>query len=176
MINLKHLSKVEFNARRGSIDNKGIQHFMEYYTDTMGDGSTLEEVVVVCMKDTDMSDVPWISWLFWLKRLKVLKLLADTISDIYVSSMDESGKGCPALEDLTLGKDGSVLANGLLKSLRRYPSLEYLTIGARSLSEDDLIALCTFRHLNYLQLQCTVPEDLLELLQDNISNVEIKSQ
>ncbi|KAJ8652696.1 hypothetical protein O0I10_011641 [Lichtheimia ornata] len=173
MINLKHLSKVVFDTKRGSIDNMGIQQFLEYHIATMGDASTLEQVVVY-MKD--MSDVAWIPLLYRLKRLKTLMLLAGTISENCVSSMYELCQGCPALEDLTLGKDGSEMADGLLKSLRRHPNLKYLGVSARSLSENDLTALCAFRTLKYLYLQCPVPKYLLEILQDHIPNVEINSE
>ncbi|KAJ8652701.1 hypothetical protein O0I10_011646 [Lichtheimia ornata] len=172
MSNLKHLSKVVFDTKRGSIDNMGIQQFLEYHIWTMGDASTLEEVVVY-MKD--MSDVAWIPLLYRLKRLKTLMLLASTISENCVLSMHELCQRCPALEDLTLGKDGCEMANGLLKPLRRHPNLKYLSVSARSLSENDLTALCAFRKLKYLYLQCPVPKYLLEILQDHIQDVEIDS-
>lgn len=177
MVSLKHLSRFEIDTHNetGGRYSTGIQQFFEYHI-AMGEHSTLEEVIIHMWKYVETSAKVWIPFLSQLRCLKKFHLSADTISKDCLSSLEEIGRGFPALNELTLGVDGSEMAHGLLKTLRLHPNLKCLRIGASSLSDNDLVALCKFRNLKYLHLQCAVPKDLVAILQDHISNVEIESE
>lgn len=181
MIQLKHLSKIEVLQKWRNYDDDedededededdcgGIIQFLKHHVE-MGHQSTLEELVML----RGTPDVAWIPLAPELKRLKKLKLITDRIPGRCFPLIISIGKGCPALEKLILGLPNSMVADGLLKPLRVHPNLECLKIGTGSLSADDAIALCTFRNLKKLQLECHVSDDLLEMLQDHIQTIEM---
>lgn len=171
MIKLRHLQKIQIDVVSKEDDN-GIRTFLKHHI-ALGDHSTLEHVVVDS-NPVEMSKKPWIALLSRLTRLKNLELLAGVISDNCIPIMAAIGQGCPTLEKLTLGMYGAELADGLLMPLRKHSNLEYLKIGAdESLSDNDLLALCTFLGLKQLQLRFIVSDDLLEMLEDRIPHVEI---
>lgn len=176
MIDARHLSKLEIFQSWENGGDEGMKRLLEYHTATMGDRSTLEGVIIH-MIHMDMHASPWLPLLSRLKCLKNLKLFARTISaENGIPIMTEIGQGCPALKDLTLGgRVGSKLADGLFKPLYKHPNIECLRIGAKSLSNDNLMDLCAFKNLKRLQLQrhIIVADDMIEMLRDHIPKVEL---
>ncbi|KAJ8652591.1 hypothetical protein O0I10_011737 [Lichtheimia ornata] len=171
MIRLKHLHTVRINALSNDVNDTGIQQFLEHHV-ALGDQSTLEHVTLR-MGRVGVSQNAWIALLSRLTRLKNLELLAGIMPENCIPIMEEIGQGCPALKKLTLGVYDAVLADGLLMPLRKHSNLQCLWIGATSLSDTNLLALCTFHHLKQLSLECRVPKGLLEILQDHIPKVNI---
>lgn len=172
MINARHLCKLEIFHSWGNGGDEGIERFLGYHIETMGSGSTLEEVIIRVV-NLGMSRTPWIRLLARLKCLRNLKLLAGSISEDCIPVMEEIGQGCPALKELTLGHADCGLPDDLFKSLCKHPNLECLRIGAESLSNDDLMDLCAFKNLKQLHLPSIVEDDMLEMLQDHIPKVEL---
>lgn len=171
MIKAKHLSKLEIFHSLGYEGNEGIKRFLDYHI-AMGDGSTLEEVIIR-MVNVDTTVALWIRLLSRLKCLKNLKLLVLRISEDCIPVMEEIGQGCPALKEVTLGHADSELAHGLIKPLCKHPNIESLRIGTGPLSHEDLMDLCAFNNLKQLQLQFTVADRTLKMLRDHIHKVEI---
>ncbi|KAJ8652705.1 hypothetical protein O0I10_011650 [Lichtheimia ornata] len=173
MINARHLCKLEVFQSWGGDDDEGVKRLLNHHVATMGDGSTLEEVIIH-MLHFNMSAAPWITLLCKLKSLKNLKLLVGrSFSKHGIPIMEEIGQGCPALKDLTLGHRLCTLADGLFKPLCKHPNIECLRIEAESLSNDNLMDLCAFNNLQQLQLtlHVIVADDKLEMLRNHIPKV-----
>ncbi|KAJ8652397.1 hypothetical protein O0I10_011977 [Lichtheimia ornata] len=177
LIKSKHLSKIEITRLWEDDDIffgdfEGILEFFQHHI-SMGDRSTLQEVTL----HTGLRLSPEIEWIRLIPRLKCLKnleLLAHFIPEDCIPLLEAIGKGCPALEKLTLGKKDGTIGGGLMKSLREYPNLKCLHIQASALSDNDLVALTTFPSLEQLYLQCDVPDFIMKSLHKRIHKVIIK--
>lgn len=171
-IRIDVISNGDDNARQmNAISNEGIQQFLQHHI-ALGDRSTLEHVVVH-MTIVEIYQESWMPLLSRLTRLKNLDLLVEYISEDSIPIIECISEGCPSLEKLTLGVYGAELVGGVLIPLRKHPNLKFLKIGAASLPDTNLLALCTFRNLKQLELECFVPDDLREILQDRIPKVQI---
>lgn len=75
---------------------------------------------------------------------------------------------------VTIGGYYSKIDEGLVKPLRQYPNLKCLRIRAKSLSDNDLVALTTFPSLEVLYLPCGVPDFMMEKLRSHIPKIIIE--
>ncbi|KAJ8652706.1 hypothetical protein O0I10_011651 [Lichtheimia ornata] len=171
MIQLKHLSKLQLHQMVTVDDYEGMIQFLQHHVG-MGNQSTLEELTLLAPIVVMRFGAAWIPLIARLESLKNLKLLGSIYYDESIHIMKEIAQGCPALEKLTLGGHRDTLDDGMVRLWRDHSNLKYLRIGAESLSNNDATALCTFRNLKQLQLQCDVSDDLLDLLEERIPEVE----
>lgn len=175
IIQLKHLSTLEIRSVFGvdnDNDNNGINQFLEYHIG-MGNRSSLEHVIVH-MEDIEMSKATWIPLFTQLQNLKNLELLADIITHRCKEMLEDLGRGCPALEKLTLGMDGADMVEGIIKPLRQIWNLKDIRMGGATVFDSDLVVLASFPRLEHLFLQCMVPDRMREMLHRHIPNVEIE--
>lgn len=174
MIQLKHLSTLEIISVFGGLDNdnNGIRQFLEYHID-IGNRSLLEHVIVH-MEAIEMSKATWIPLFAQLQNLKNRELLADIITHRCKEMLEELGRGCHALEKLTLGMDGADMVEGIIKPLRQIRNLKDIRMGGATVFDSDLVILASFPRLEHLFLQCMVPDNMRAMLHRHIPKVEIK--
>lgn len=163
-------SKLEITLQSRNSNDEGIIRFLEHHIG-MGNTSTLEEIIITTR--TTMSGATWIPSISRLQRLKSLKLHVYGIHEDCLPAMEEIGRGCPALEELTLGMRTCDINEGIIASFCQHPNLKRLRIGSTSLSPASLMLMTTFSSLEYLYLRCNVPESILKMLHKHISKIVI---
>ncbi|KAJ8652700.1 hypothetical protein O0I10_011645 [Lichtheimia ornata] len=173
MIKLRHLSKLEI-VRWVWGDHsdyyEGIIQFLEHHVG-MGETSTLKEITISAR--TMAFDATWIPFISKLQCLKNLKLHALSIPEDCLPVMEKIGRGCPALEDLTLGVRGCDIGDGIISSLCQHSNLKCLRIGSTSLNPGTLILMTILPGLESLYLECNVPESVMEMLRKHVSKAMI---
>lgn len=170
MTRSQHLSKLTINRMIGHHDFGGISEFLKFHIAKEG-LSTLEEMTL--NMNRPIHHVTWLPLISRLKCLKTLELLSPDILEGAKLTLVAIGLGCPALESLTLGNTGVKLGDGLIKPLCKLPNLKCLRIGARILSQPDLLALIEFPKLERLYLYYDVPDCIKEMLHNYIPKVII---
>ncbi|KAJ8651205.1 hypothetical protein O0I10_013341 [Lichtheimia ornata] len=174
MINSTHLAKLEINQARRNDDFEGIIRFLNHHIE-MGDTSTLEEITITTRKMT--SDATWLSLISKLQCLKNLNLRTYCIPADCLPAMEEIGQGCPALEELTLGKYNCDIGDGIIGSFCQHSNIKCLKIGSRSLSSVSLMLLTsTFSSLEQLYVRCNLPESVMMMLKNkHVSKIVINT-
>lgn len=171
MVTLRQLSKLEIMrwAWGDTTDySEGIIQFLEHHIG-MGNKSTLKEITIYTR--TMAVEATWIPFISKLQRLKNLKLLAHVIPADCFLAMDAIGRGCPALEELTLGVRGCNIDDSIITSLCQHSNLKCLTIGSTSLSPGTLMFIALYSRLDSLHLLCSVPESVMQMLRKRVSKI-----
>lgn len=169
--NVKHLKKIRINDANGYSDDGAMEQFLNHHI-ALGDQSTLEEVKIYF--DTyDMTSVSWLPLLSQLKRLKTLHLFSEFVKGQCASFLNQLGKGCPALEHLTLGYDQANFEHGMIAAFGTHPNLKEFHIGAMDLSESELRCLADFPKLKRAYVCCPVSESITEYLRGHVQIIPL---
>ncbi|KAJ8652695.1 hypothetical protein O0I10_011640 [Lichtheimia ornata] len=170
MIKLRQLSNLEIAQPWKSDDHQGIIRFLEHHIG-IGKESTLKEITIRTRRMTP--EATWIPLISKLQCLKNLKLHANFIPTDCLRAMDEIRRGCPALEELTLGVRGCDIGDGIINCVCQHSNLKHLRIGSDSLPTLSLILIALYSRLDSLYLQCDVPERIMKILRNNVSKIVI---
>ncbi|CDH54798.1 predicted protein [Lichtheimia corymbifera JMRC:FSU:9682] len=170
MITSKHLSKLEIVRETSSYDYRGIIRFLEYHIG-IGEASTLNEITITTRRMSPEST--WIPLISKLQCLKNLKLHARFIPTDCLPAMDEIRRGCPALEELTLGVRGCNIGDGIINSFCQHSNLKCLRIGSDSLHPVNLMLIALYSRLDSLYLHSHVPEKIMNIMRNNVSKIVI---
>ncbi|CDH54802.1 predicted protein [Lichtheimia corymbifera JMRC:FSU:9682] len=173
MIKLRHLCKLEITRWQWgdySDDYEGIIQFLEHHVG-LGKKSTLNEITVTTR--TMASEATWIPFIAKLQCLTKLKLLADVIHADFLPVMEKIGRGCPALEELTLGVRGCNIGDRIIASLCQHSNLKCLRIGSTSLNPGSLILINLLPSLESLYLECNIPDSVMKMLREHVNKVVI---
>lgn len=164
--NLRMITACQMPAYAPSFQDLLIHHAQ------LGMGSSLKELKVTF--EVDSSRFPWISALAEFQTLEklVLSTWHISVASTYLSILGIFGKVCPSLTSLDLNCWGCTIPDGAIAQIKHHPTLQRLSINARSISDSDIICLLSFPSLKHVVITPTIKDYLLELLQTHIPRVE----
>ncbi|KAJ8657634.1 hypothetical protein O0I10_006700 [Lichtheimia ornata] len=163
---LKHLTTLDIIEASGLVDDGVIGPLLQHHA-ALGDKSMLKHIEIDFVT-AQISNIAWLPLVCDLKYLKKLDLSANYFTADWRPFLSNLGKGCPALEELTLGHSITNFHEGLIAALDTHPNLKTLYIGASRLSEHELRHLGNFPRLQRVYLCFPVPDSIANYLRQHM--------